>query len=265
MSDSLRFDEEMAAAMERIYTTDSIAARRRLIRERLDVSPGESVLSIGTGPGFEARGLAEAVGEEGSVLGVDVEEPMLAVARERCADLPWVAFERGDAADLPVEDEAFDAATAVQVYEYVPDLDVAFSELYRALRPGGRAAVFDSDWATLTWHAADVDRAARIVSAFDAHCPHPRLARVVEPGLAAAGFDVVAHAPFVHFETATDWTSFGATLVPLVGEFVSSLEGIDAAEVDAWMADVRARAEAGEYYFSFNQYLYVAEKPADGA
>lgn len=264
MTEGITFDEDMADAMERLYATPSMSERRRWIRDRLGVAPGDRVLSIGTGPGFEARGLAEAVGPEGRVLGVDVEEAMLSIARERCADYPWVTFERGDATDLPVEDGAFDAATAVQVLEYVPDLEAAFAELSRVLRPGGRAAVFDSDWSTLTWHAEDDARSDRVVSAFDAHCPHPRLARTIEPRLEAAGFDVVDRDVYVHLDTEMGEASVGEAFVPLLREFVTSQGGIDQREADAWAADVRARAEAGESFFSFNQYLFVGEKPETG-
>ena len=52
MSDGVDFDGEMAGAMERLYATPSMTERRRLIRDRLDLAPGESVLSVGTGPGF---------------------------------------------------------------------------------------------------------------------------------------------------------------------------------------------------------------------
>lgn len=262
MSDGVDFDGEMAGAMERLYATASMTERRRLIRDRLDLAAGESVLSIGTGPGFEAAGLAESVGPEGHVLGVDLEEAMLAAARERCADYPWVDFEPGDAADLPVEDGAFDAAAAVQVYEYVPDLEAALAELNRALRPGGRAVVFDTDWDTLTWHAADEARAARVVSAFDVHCPHPRVARTLGPRLSAAGFEVADPTPFVHLDLDGAGGSVGQLLSGLVARVVTERAGLEPDEVEAWEADLRDRAAAGEYFFSLNQYAFLAEKPA---
>lgn len=261
MSDGVDFDGEMAGAMERLYATPSMTERRRLIRDRLDLAPGESVLSVGTGPGFEAEGLAESVGPEGHVLGVDLGEAMLSAARERCADYPWVAFERGDAADLPVRDGAFDAATAVQVYEYVPDLGAAVEELHRALRPGGRAVVFDSDWDTLTWHAADAERAARVADAFDVHCPHPRIARTLGPRLAAAGLEVRDRTPFVHLDTDGTGGSVGQLLSGLVAGVVSGQGAVAPAEVEAWRADLEARADAGEYFFSFTQYAFLVERP----
>lgn len=261
MSDGIEFDEEMVATIAEIYRTESMARRRRRIRESLAPDVGEHVLSVGTGPGFESRELAEAVGEGGRVHGIDAAEPMLAAARERCTDRPSVTFDRGDATDLPVEDEAFDAATAVQVYEYVTDLDAAFAELYRVLEPGGRAVVFDSDWSTLTYHTADETRSRRILSAYDAHCPHPRLARTLKPRLERANFEVSEQDVHVHFETELRDDALGRALLPAIERVVTEEAGIDEEEFEAWVEDIHGRANAGEYFFTFNQYLFRAEKP----
>lgn len=262
MSDGVEFDDEMLETVERLYRTSSMAGRREWIREAIALDAGEEALSIGTGPGFEARGLAPEVGESGQVHGVDTAAPMLAAARDRCADVPWVAFEQGDATALPVDDESFDAALAVQVYEYVPDLAGALSELSRVLRPGGRAAVFDSDWTTMIYHAADESRSERVVRAFDAHCPHPRIARTLKPRLEAANLAVTDADVWVHFETEMSEDAVGAAFLPAIEEFVKGGADIEDAVVDAWVDDVRGRAYEDAYFFTFNQYLFVVEKPA---
>lgn len=261
MTDGVEFDEEVVAALEDLYQTASMAERRRRIREALALEPGEQVLSVGCGPGFESRELAKDVGEAGRVHGVDTAAPMLAVARERCADLPQTTFEAADATDLPVEAGAFDAAAAVQVYEYVPDLETAFASLSRALKPGGRAVVFDSDWATMRYHAADRERSDRILAAFDAHCPYPFLARTLRPRLVQAGFEVTAAEPFVHFETELDDNSVGGAMLDPIADFVGEETDVDETTVAAWVDDVRERGEAGEFFFSFTQFLFVAELP----
>lgn len=265
VSDGVDFDEEMVTEMERMYRTASMRERRQRIRDALALDSGEEVLSVGTGPGFESQGLAEDVGESGRVHGIDTATPMLAVARERCADHPHATFEQGDAADLPVTDSAFDAVVAVQVYEYVPDLDAAFGELYRVLRPGGRAVVFDSDWSTLTYHATDEARSERIIEAFDTHCPHPRLARTLKPRLERANFDVTDQDVYVHFETELTDDAFGGVLMSAMQGVVTEQGGIDEAEADAWIDDLHERAEAGEYFFNLNQYLFTVEKPSEEA
>ena len=262
MSDGVDFDEETVAEMERMYQTASMRERRQRIRDALALESGEQVLSVGTGPGFESQGLAEEVGERGRVLGIDTATPMLAVARERCADQPQATFEQGDAAALPVTDNALDAAVAVQVYEYVPDLAAAFGELYRVLRPGGRAVVFDSDWSTLAYHAADDTRSERIIEAFNTKSLHPRLARTLKPRLERAHFDVTDQDVHVHFETELTDDAFGGVLMSAMKGVAIEQGGIDEAVADAWIDDLHDRAEAGEYFFNLNQYLFTVEKPA---
>jgi len=259
MSDALDFDDEAVEWISRLYRTPSMTRRREFVRETLGLSPGDSVLSVGTGPGFEPRGLARAVGEGGLVHGVDASAAMLAASRERCSGSPQVEFEAGEATALPVPDGAFEKATAVQVYEYVDDVDVAAAELHRALAPGGRAVVFDSDWDTATFNAEDAARSARVLRAYDAHCTHPRLARTLRPTLSRAGFDVVEVAPYTHCETAPDGT--GGVVAELVRDFAAARGGLPDGEADAWFEDVQARGEAGEFFFSFSQYAFVVEKP----
>lgn len=263
MSDGTEFDEERITALERIYRTPSMSDRRRRVRDALALEPGEEVLSVGTGPGFESQGLAADVGEAGRVHGIDTAAPMLAVARERCADLGWATFEEGDAADLPVEDAAFDAAVAVQVYEYVEDLDAAFDELFRALRPGARAVVLTSDASTMTYHAADQARSDRVTEAFANHYVHPQLARRVKPLLEGANFEVTDREAYVHFETELRDDAVSAAFIPGIKGVVRDRGAMDETEVEAWVDDLEARADAGEYFFSYNQYLFVAEKPRE--
>lgn len=145
----------------------------------------------------------------------------------------------------------------------MPDLEAAFDELARVVRPGGRVAVFDADWSTLTWHAADGARNDRVVEAFDAHCPHPRLARTIEARLEAHGFEVVDRAVHVHLDTDGSEGTVGTALANLVADFAVDDAGLDGAAVAAWIDDLGARADAGEYFFSFNQYLFVGERPVD--
>ena len=115
----LEFNEELAAQMEIVYSRRDILRRRALVHEALGAMPGDRVLDAGCGPGFYVAETLERVGPEGSVVGVDASEPMLALAAKRCEGHDNVGFEKGDVTALPVESEAFDRALSVQVLEYV--------------------------------------------------------------------------------------------------------------------------------------------------
>jgi arsenite methyltransferase len=137
---------------------------------------------------FYVTELLEAVGREGSVVGVDASADMLTVAAKRAEGHGNVAFHRADATSLPVPDASFERAVCVQVLEYVHDVPAALSQMHRALRPGGRVLVWDVDWASVSWHAIDRQLARRVLAAWDKHLTHPSLPRTLAAQLRNAGF-----------------------------------------------------------------------------
>lgn len=116
--------------------------------------PGESVIDIGCGAGGTALMLADAVGSTGSVVGVDVSEPLLTVARQRARGRDNVVFRQGDAArDLP-------PASADLIFSkfgvmFFDDPEAAFRTIHRAVKPGGRIAF-------LCWRAIEQNPFAQV-------------------------------------------------------------------------------------------------------
>jgi arsenite methyltransferase len=140
MAAAMQFDEAASRRIEAAYTTPDVVEQRRIVIATLDLNLGDDVLDIGSGPGFLACEMGDAVGPNGSVMGIDPSESMLSIARERPltdASAP-VQFKPGSATALPFPDGAFDAVTSTQVYEYVDDIPAALAEAHRVLRPGGR-------------------------------------------------------------------------------------------------------------------------------
>jgi len=139
MSATMPFDEAASRRIEVTYSTPDVIEQRRIVRAALALEPGQDVLDIGSGPGFLACEMAEAVGPGGSVRGIDSSDAMLSVARQRkpgTGSAP-VEFGPGQATELPFPDGAFDVVTSTQVYEYVQDIPAALAEARRVLRPGG--------------------------------------------------------------------------------------------------------------------------------
>jgi ubiquinone/menaquinone biosynthesis C-methylase UbiE len=111
--------------------------------ERLGLPPGARVLDACCGSGASALPAAEAVGPQGSVLGVDLAENLLALARAKAEarGLGHAEFRSADMLDLGLPDGAFDAVVCVFGIFFVPDMEAAARELWRLVRPGGRLAV----------------------------------------------------------------------------------------------------------------------------
>jgi len=101
-------------------------------------------LDVGTGTGEIAFLLSENAGKDGEVYGVDLTPKMLeyAEAKMKKLDLPKdVIFETGDALSLRFENDSFDVVTSGYMLRNVTDIQKAVDEMYRVLRPGGRAVV----------------------------------------------------------------------------------------------------------------------------
>jgi SAM-dependent methyltransferase len=100
---------------------------------------GERVLDVGCGSGGATRAVAEVVGSEGEVLGIDVCQEAVDVAQERTSlDLP-IAYLRARAERVTsLPDRYFDCAIASLMIEQAADLPAVLGEMFRVLRPGGR-------------------------------------------------------------------------------------------------------------------------------
>lgn len=255
------FNEATARMLERMYQAPEVALQRALVLHSMSLRAGEVVLDVGPGPGFLATNMAAIVGPSGVVSGIDQSEPMVALARERCRDQDWVDIQVGEATDLPYQSGVFDAAVSTQVYEYVEDVEIALLELFRVLRPGGRAFIVDTDWSSIVWNNSDSERMDRVLEAWDQHLHDPHLPATLTPKLKAAGFQVVRRDVHPMFNPEYSPDSYSAGILEGIRTFVPGRNGITQDEADEWAADLRALGEAGEYFFSVNRYLFQVIKP----
>ena len=110
-----------------------------------DLTPGEIVLDIGSGAGFDSLIAARQVAPDGKVIGIDMTDAMLEKAAEgaRQMGLTNVEFRKGLAEELPVEDESMDVVISNGVINLCPDKEVVMREVHRVLKPGGRFQIAD--------------------------------------------------------------------------------------------------------------------------
>ncbi|MCO5170689.1 MAG: arsenite methyltransferase [Planctomycetes bacterium] len=110
-----------------------------------ELRPGEVVVDLGSGAGFDALLCARRVGPTGRVIGVDMTPEMLVRARENAArlGLSQVEFREGVIEDLPLRDAVADVVISNCVINLSPDKPRALAEALRVLKPGGRLRVSD--------------------------------------------------------------------------------------------------------------------------
>ncbi len=130
-----RFYDYFAGVFEKKY--------RNMALERLDIKKGETVLEIGFGTGHCLKQMAESVGENGRVYGIDISSGMLEVSKRRLEEaglLDRVKLYCGDALKIPYEDNKFDAvfmSFTLELFD-TPEILKVLDEIERVLKANGR-------------------------------------------------------------------------------------------------------------------------------
>jgi SAM-dependent methyltransferase len=136
-SESFQIPIEAAEAYEASFVPALFAQWAPILCEAAGIERGTRVLDVACGTGIVARTAADVAGPD-NVVGVDLNEAMLAVARRVRADIEW---RQGDVATLPAADDTFDAAVCQMALMFFPDRARALAEMTRVCRGGGTVAV----------------------------------------------------------------------------------------------------------------------------
>ena len=281
MSESSRSDAQGRSASYRIEDLDAEAELRRLeaqvrlvvpIEHRylaeIGVRPGHTFIDVGCGPGFFAERCASELLDGGArggrVIGVDVDEKLIWLARKRAEEstLP-LEYVVGTGSSLPLPDATSDVTYARFLFQHLEHPEAVLQEMVRVTRPGGLVAILDTDDGSLLMHPEPVGF-RRLIDASGA-AQHARggdrrVGRKLKRYLAAAGLEdssARAH-PFTTEDVGID-----AFLEITVGFKAGVLRPpfITAAEVDETVADLgRVRTTPGFYGHALG-YLAWGRKP----
>lgn len=143
-TETFQLSEAAAAAYESRLVPRLFAKWAPPLVAAAEVVPGQTVLDVGCGTGIVAREAAERMGGRGTVVGVDLNPNMLAVAQRMQPAIEW---RQGDAMSLPFQANSFDVVLSQAVLMFLPDPVQALREMARVARPTGRVGV--QVWASL--------------------------------------------------------------------------------------------------------------------
>lgn len=149
--DGWQLDQNGPEAYEQYLVPPMFSPWADRLIDQVSLTGEERVLDVGCGTGIVARRAADRVSGRGEIVGIDVNEEMLAVARATASGSHLqIEWRQGDATDLPFTDSAFDAVFCQQAIQFFPDPTAALREIHRVLAPDGRAAI--SVWRPLEFN-----------------------------------------------------------------------------------------------------------------
>lgn len=146
----------------------SKAYERRLMIQDLQIQTGSFIVDAGCGPGLWSPLLAEATGNTGRILGIDIAAEALITAQKRSITAwyrHFTHYKRALLEQIPVQPGEVDFIFSANVSQYLPDPVTTFAAMGRALKPGGRLAIKDIDFGRFRFYGIDPALQERVLQA----------------------------------------------------------------------------------------------------
>ncbi|GAB3930873.1 methyltransferase domain-containing protein [Larkinella terrae] len=154
---------EMPKAANPILERRTVENGNRNLLKHL--KPGLSVLDVGCGSGAITRGIAELVGAEGRVLGIDPSGNLIAQARQHSEALPQLDFQQADIYGFETT-EQFDIVTCARVLQWLAKPEEALARMAKLVKPGGFLAVLDYNHEKVEWTPEPPEAMKKFYGAF---------------------------------------------------------------------------------------------------
>jgi SAM-dependent methyltransferase len=253
----------ITARLEFRATDPTFVGFREVSFARLPIASARRVLALGCGTGVEVRALKRRPEFRGDVVGVDHSPRLIAEAERLTAEEGFAAgveYRVGDAHALDLADASFDVVLAHTVLSHVTDPMAVIREICRVLEPGGTVAIFDGDYASLTFAYPDADLAKRVEEALqEVFVNNPRLMRDLPRLLRLAALELVEATPHAYADIGAG--RYFANILDTFGPLLVSSGLLPTEEVERWR-DWQTRALAdGTFFGASNFYTYLARRP----
>ena len=230
---------------------ESIAGttRRNAILNELQIHAGDNIIDVGCGAGHLLTHLAKAVGNSGTVYGLDPSEAQIEQARKRCSEFINIKYIKRNADESQLKADSCHSVTSTQALEYVPDVWPALDEITRILKPGGAFVNVSILWDHLKFHGADERLNRKIHEAFRAHCSHQMLPMELPGKLERRGFKNIKDKSLAFIITRRDGNSPARHSEAVMANFALT-QGVSQEEVSDWKSQLEKAEQQGRFGFT---------------
>ena len=225
--------------------------------QSLELAKGSRVLDYGSGPGFFALGIADVVGTNGSVKGVDINAQFVEDANRRASTYDNVDFFLLEDESIPLLDASVDRVVCKNVLEYVPSAERTLAELYRVMEPEGRILVIDSDWSFVLVEPWSTSETHRFFEAAGPAFKEPNIGRKLPGFLKKTGFVDVK----VQIMAGADLSGGGLSVLRNMQSYGDAFGTLAKAESAELLRSAEDAVTKGEYLFCLPQFIVSAVRP----
>jgi SAM-dependent methyltransferase len=225
----------------------------------LPLASARRILAVGCGTGLEARALARRVPSSVAIVGIDHSPELVEIAQRLTHDeglSDRITYQVGDAHHLPWAEARFDVIVLHTLLSHVDSPGQVLREAARVLLPDGTVAVFDGDYASLTWAYPDHTRAKEIEERLlQAVVANPRVMRDLPRLVREAGLEIVGSRGVVYAEMGTG--GFWKNAAELFGPVLRRSGLVPFSVVDEWLAYQEEAVEERTFFGASNYYTYL--------
>ena len=255
--------ETIAARLEFRGTDEGYARRSQAYLPRLPLAHARRILALGCGTGIEVRALRRLTRPDTAIIGIDHSPALIDAARRLTADeglADNVTYQVGDAHHAPYGDAEFDIITLHTLISHVEDPLQVLGEARRLVRPGGTVAIFDGDYASLTFAYPDHALAKTIEEKLiELIVANPRIMRDLPRLLHETGLELIDADGTLYANIGSSRFWVGAA--ESYGVLLARSGLLPLALVDDWRAFQARSVTENTFFGASNYYTYLTRRP----
>jgi len=180
---------KLVACLRFLDRLPSFNAYKKMSIDRLKLKPGDIVVDVGCGLGFDVARLASVVSPGGSSIGIDNSERLLEAARNAFAAVEGVSFVQRDIHSLDIPSNSVDGIRVDRTLQHVQEPQKVISEMIRVLKPDGRLVCAEPDWSTFVIDADNDEITDRVVQTWKNSFKNPNIGRQLLRRVRAEGLE----------------------------------------------------------------------------